>query len=103
MLLRGGIVLPRFCWVQQSTRLAYHCFDNRVYLSVRYTKGVDMWSVGCILGELLGGQPMFPGKSTMNQLEKVIEVTGRPRSARTCFWHASSTSHECVRAAKRTW
>ena len=46
--------------------------------STRYTKGVDMWSLGCILGELLGGAPMFPGESTMNQLEKVLEVTGRP-------------------------
>ena len=31
---------------------------------------------GCILGELLGGKPMFPGASTMNQLDKVVEVTG---------------------------
>ena len=46
--------------------------------STRYTKGVDMWSIGCILGELLGGVPMFPGDSTMNQLEKILEVTGRP-------------------------
>jgi mitogen-activated protein kinase 15 len=46
--------------------------------SPRYTKGVDMWSVGCILGELLGGQPLFPGSGTMNQLERIIEVTGRP-------------------------
>merc|ERR1712065_1633 len=46
--------------------------------STRYTKGVDMWSVGCILGELLGGKPMFPGTSTMNQLDIIIEVTGRP-------------------------
>lgn len=37
-----------------------------------------MWSVGCILGELLGGKPMFPGTSTMNQLCKIIEVTGHP-------------------------
>lgn len=36
--------------------------------STKYTKGVDMWSVGCILGELLGGKPMFPGTSTMNQV-----------------------------------
>lgn len=43
-----------------------------------YTKGVDMWSIGCILGELLGGKPMFPGTSTMNQLDKIMEVTGRP-------------------------
>lgn len=47
--------------------------------STKYTKGVDMWSIGCILGELLGGKPMFPGNSTMNQLDRIIEVTGRPR------------------------
>lgn len=26
--------------------------------STKYTKGVDMWSLGCILGEMLGGSPM---------------------------------------------
>ena len=46
--------------------------------SQKYTKGVDMWSVGCILGELLGGKPMFPGSSTMNQLDRIIEITGTP-------------------------
>jgi len=46
--------------------------------SPNYTKGVDMWSIGCILGELLGGQPLFPGSSTMNQIEKIMEVTGAP-------------------------
>jgi len=46
--------------------------------STDYTKGVDMWSIGCILGELLTGKPLFPGTSTMNQLDRVIEVTGRP-------------------------
>lgn len=33
--------------------------------STGYTKGVDMWSLGCILGELLSGRPIFPGRSTM--------------------------------------
>ncbi|EFA77663.1 extracellular response kinase [Heterostelium album PN500] len=46
--------------------------------STKYTKGVDMWSIGCILGELLGSKAMFPGNSTMNQLDLIIEVTGRP-------------------------
>jgi len=49
--------------------------------STQYTKGVDMWSIGCILGELLGGKPMFPGTSTMNQLDKIIECTGFPDEA----------------------
>ena len=46
--------------------------------SPHYTYGVDMWSIGCILGELIGGKPMFPGTSTLNQLERIIEVTGQP-------------------------
>jgi len=46
--------------------------------STSYTKGVDLWSVGCITGELLSGKPIFPGTSTMNQLDRIMEVTGRP-------------------------
>eukprot|EP00921_Rhytidocystis_pertsovi_P000135 GHVQ01000291.1.p1 GENE.GHVQ01000291.1~~GHVQ01000291.1.p1 ORF type:complete len:330 (+),score=21.13 GHVQ01000291.1:328-1317(+) len=48
--------------------------------STRYTKGVDMWSLGCILGELISGRPIFPGTSTMNQLERIQVLTGRPSS-----------------------
>lgn len=46
--------------------------------STKYTKGIDTWSIGCIVGELLSGKPMFPGTSTMNQLERIIAVTGPP-------------------------
>lgn len=37
-----------------------------------------MWAVGCILGEIINGRPLFPGTSTMNQIERIIEVTGVP-------------------------
>jgi len=37
-----------------------------------------MWSMGCILAELLLGKPVFPGTSTLNKLDRVMEVTGRP-------------------------
>nr|CCA21948.1 mitogenactivated protein kinase putative [Albugo laibachii Nc14] len=46
--------------------------------STRYTKAVDMWAVGCIIAEMIAGRPTFPGTSTMNQLERVLEVTGIP-------------------------
>lgn len=46
--------------------------------SNKYTKGVDMWSMGCILAELLLGKPVFPGTSTLNQLDRVMELIGRP-------------------------
>lgn len=31
-----------------------------------------MWSCGCILGEMLLGKPLFPGSSTLNQIEKIM-------------------------------
>ncbi|XP_062982497.1 cyclin-dependent kinase-like 5 isoform X2 [Elgaria multicarinata webbii] len=37
-------------------------------LGAPYGKSVDMWSVGCILGELSDGQPLFPGESEIDQL-----------------------------------
>ncbi|UKK00538.2 protein kinase [Theileria orientalis] len=46
--------------------------------STKYTKGVDMWAIGCIFGEMLMGKPLFPGSSTINQLGKVITFTGMP-------------------------
>ena len=46
--------------------------------STKYTKAVDMWSVGCILGELINGKAIFQGKSTLNQIEKVLNILGAP-------------------------
>jgi len=47
--------------------------------STKYSKAVDMWSVGCILGELIIGKAMFQGTSTLNQIEKVLELIGKPK------------------------
>ncbi|XP_011905505.1 PREDICTED: mitogen-activated protein kinase 15 isoform X2 [Cercocebus atys] len=46
--------------------------------SHRYTLGVDMWSLGCILGEMLRGRPLFPGTSTLHQLELILETIPPP-------------------------
>ena len=51
-----------------------------MFLSVwcRYTKGVDIWSLGCILGEMLLGKPLFPGSSTFNQIERIMMSVDLP-------------------------
>jgi len=41
-----------------------------------YTEAVDMWAVGCILAEFLGRKALFPGKSTLHQLELITDVLG---------------------------
>lgn len=42
--------------------------------SKRYTKGIDMWSLGCILGEMIRGRPLFPGSCTINQIERIVKA-----------------------------
>jgi serine/threonine protein kinase len=51
---------------------------NELVFAASYTKSVDMWAMGCILGEMLIGKPLFPGKSTLHQIETIMEFTGRP-------------------------
>ncbi|XP_023349330.1 mitogen-activated protein kinase 1 isoform X1 [Eurytemora carolleeae] len=43
-----------------------------------YTHALDTWAVGCILGEMLNGKPMFPGKHYLDQISKIQEVLGSP-------------------------
>ena len=39
---------------------------------------LDVWSAGCVLAELLLGQPIFPGASGVDQLVEIIKVLGTP-------------------------
>ncbi|KAH3662549.1 hypothetical protein OGAPHI_005801 [Ogataea philodendri] len=43
-----------------------------------YTKAIDMWSVGCILAELLGGSTIFKGKDYVDQLNEILKIIGTP-------------------------
>jgi len=43
-----------------------------------YGPGADMWSVGCVFGELMRRAPLFPGTSELDQLSKIFSCLGTP-------------------------
>ncbi|ELU13684.1 hypothetical protein CAPTEDRAFT_98373 [Capitella teleta] len=45
-----------------------------------YSKAIDVWSVGCILAEMLSNRPIFPGKHYLDQLNHILGVLGSPGS-----------------------
>ncbi|KAG2267428.1 hypothetical protein Bca52824_061983 [Brassica carinata] len=48
-----------------------------------YGVGVDLWSTGCILGELYAGKPILPGKTEVEQLHKIFKLCGSPTES---YW-----------------
>ncbi|KAF1804862.1 hypothetical protein V8B55DRAFT_1496500 [Mucor lusitanicus] len=50
----------------------------------KYTKAIDMWSVGCIFAEMLGGRPLFKGRDYVDQLNQILGILGTPDEETLC-------------------
>ncbi|CAB3236416.1 unnamed protein product [Arctia plantaginis] len=49
--------------------------------SKEYSTPIDMWSVGCIFAEFIAMKPLFPGKTDMDELNKIFKDLGTPSEA----------------------
>ncbi|XP_030529369.1 shaggy-related protein kinase alpha-like [Rhodamnia argentea] len=56
----------------------YYRAPELIFGATEYTAAIDIWSAGCVLAELLLGQPLFPGESGVDQLVEIIKVLGTP-------------------------
>jgi mitogen-activated protein kinase 1/3 len=54
----------------------YRCPELLLSPNRPYDEAIDLWSIGCILAELLRRKPLFPGKSHANQVQLIFEVMG---------------------------
>lgn len=52
----------------------YYRAPELIFGATDYTANIDIWSAGCVLAELLLGQPIFPGDSGVDQLVEIIKV-----------------------------
>lgn len=68
------IMLSFQSYTKASTSNNTHIAFSRIEL----TKAVDVWSVGCILAELLGGRPFFKGRDYVDQLNQILHYLGTP-------------------------
>ncbi|XP_071815592.1 cyclin-dependent kinase 17-like isoform X2 [Apostichopus japonicus] len=46
--------------------------------STEYTTSIDMWGVGCIFFEMVGGRPLFPGSTVEDELHLIFKILGTP-------------------------
>ncbi|KAI0300598.1 kinase-like domain-containing protein [Multifurca ochricompacta] len=62
-----------------------------------YTRAIDIWSVGCVLAEMLSGKPLFPGRDYHHQLSIILDILGTP-SLDDFYAITSQRSREYLRA-----
>ncbi|XP_036335078.1 putative dual specificity tyrosine-phosphorylation-regulated kinase 3 homolog isoform X1 [Rhagoletis pomonella] len=81
---RSGIKVIDFGSSCYESQRVYTYIQSRFYrapeviLGSKYGRAIDMWSLGCILAELLSGHALFPGENESDQLACIIEVLGMP-------------------------
>lgn len=56
----------------------YYRAPELIFGSTNYTTKIDVWSAGCVMAELILGQPLFPGESGVDQLVEIIKILGTP-------------------------
>jgi glycogen synthase kinase 3 beta len=56
----------------------YYRAPELIFGSTNYTVSIDIWSSGCVMAELMLGQPLFPGESGVDQLVEIIKILGTP-------------------------
>jgi len=69
--------------VQGEPNVSYICSryyraPELIFGATNYTTNIDIWSTGCVMAELMLGQPLFPGESGIDQLVEIIKVLGTP-------------------------
>lgn len=69
--------------IPKQANIAYICSryyraPELIFGATEYTNQIDIWSVGCIIAEILLGKPIFTGESSSDQLVEIIKILGTP-------------------------
>jgi serine/threonine protein kinase len=65
-------------WYRAVEVLLGHTFRPRGTGAVAYGPAIDVWSCGCVFGELLGGRPLCPGDDELSQTKCIFALLGPP-------------------------
>ena len=56
----------------------YYRAPELIFGATNYTGAVDIWSMACVIAELLTGLSLFPGENNVDQMVEIIKVLGTP-------------------------
>ncbi|XP_022968737.1 shaggy-related protein kinase alpha [Cucurbita maxima] len=81
----------------------YYRAPELIFGATEYTSAIDIWSAGCVLAELLLGQPLFPGESGVDQLVEIIKVLGTPTREEIKCMNPNYTEYKFPQIKAHPW
>jgi serine/threonine protein kinase len=81
----------------------YYRAPELIFGATQYTTAIDMWSLGCVMAELLLGSPLFPGESGVDQLVEIIKVLGTPTREQIRDMNPSYTEFKFPQIKSHPW
>ena len=84
---------------QGQKSIAYICSrfyraPELIFGATDYTCQIDVWSMGCVITELVLGRPLFPGATTSDQLVEIIRILGTPTKDDICSMNPHFKDHK---------
>ena len=94
--------------VQGEANVAYICSryyraPELIFGATDYTCVIDVWSLGCVMAELVLGQPVFPGESGVDQLVEIIKVLGTPTKDQLLSMNPNYTEFKFPQIKAHPW
>jgi glycogen synthase kinase 3 beta len=94
--------------VQGEANVAYICSryyraPELIFGATDYSCVIDVWSLGCVMAELVLGQPMFPGESGVDQLVEIIKVLGTPTKEQLLSMNPNYTEFKFPQIKAHPW
>jgi len=71
--------------------------------ATHYTTSIDIWSIGCVVGELVLCQPLFAGETSVDQLVKIIQVLGTPTQRQMNAMNPNYTEFKFPDVKAKNW
>ncbi|CAD8074440.1 unnamed protein product [Paramecium sonneborni] len=96
--------------IKGEPNIAYICSrcyraPELIFGSTNYDTQIDVWSVGCVIAELINGEPLFLGDSAVDQMVEIIKVLGTPSNEQIFNMNKDYDvqSNQFAKIKKRDW
>jgi len=81
----------------------YYRAPELIFGATFYDCAIDVWSSGCVIAEMILGEPLFLGESALDQLVEIIKILGTPTQSQILQMNPNSEEFRLPQIKAQAW